>query len=134
MLFFFFNVLNDEWKLKAVWFGFQVSMETPNFQPKWSKILLNPLKMQTPLKKKKCNDGFRKTAVPPQILYNAGSLQSCRTPCSLGKKEPNKYLIFIISDVWTLTKLTEFPCPLTLIPLDKNTANNYKNNTQICTL
>lgn len=48
---------------------------------------------------KKCKDGFRKTAVPPQTLYNAGSLQSCGRPCSLGKEEPDKYLIFINFDV-----------------------------------
>lgn len=68
---------------------------------------------------KKCKDGFRKTAVPLQTLYNAGSLQSCGRPCSLGKEEPDKYLIFINFDVWTLTKLTAFPCPLSPIPLDK---------------
>lgn len=45
----FSDILNER-EPKTVWFGFQVSMETPNFQPKAGKILLNPLKIQNPLK------------------------------------------------------------------------------------
>lgn len=55
----FSGILNER-EPKTVWFGFQVSMEKPNFQPKEGKILLNPLKIQNPLK------NLLKTAIEKQ--------------------------------------------------------------------
>ena len=58
----FSDILNER-EPQTVWFGSQVSMQTQNFQPKWGKILLNPLKIQNPLK------NLLKMAIEKQQFY-----------------------------------------------------------------
>lgn len=120
------DILN-EWESKALWFGLQVSMETPNFYPKWSKILLNPLKIQNPLRN-----------LLKMVLKISNSVTNifathvwCKTVEDHGvrkKKSPDGYfyLIFIIFDAWTLTQLLNFPVLSHLFPWIRHTNNSPK--------